>query len=155
LAAEIRRAVPDDAGDISGVILRALKETNARDYPPHVIAAVAANFSPERVLAQLARRQAYVAVVQGAIVGTASLDGDVIRSVYIDPVHQGKGIGAQLMDVLEALAREQSVGTLGVPSSITAEGFYRKRGYVFVRDEFHGEERTIIMKKDVRRGPSS
>jgi len=37
-----------------------------------------------------------------------------------------------------------------VPSSITAAGFYRKLGFVFVRDEFHGDERTIIMKKDIR-----
>jgi len=55
-----------------------------------------------------------------------------------------------LMDVLEDFAREQAVSTLSVPSSITAEGFYRKRGFAFIRDEFHGDERTIIMKKRYR-----
>jgi hypothetical protein len=35
-----------------------------------------------------------------------------------------------------------------VPLSITAEGFYRKLGFVFVREKFHGEERTIIIEKD-------
>ncbi|HLK83724.1 MAG TPA: GNAT family N-acetyltransferase [Xanthobacteraceae bacterium] len=54
-------------------------------------------------------RPAYVAVVDGAVVGAASLNGSVIRSIYVDPAHQGKGIGAQLMDVSEGLAREQSV----------------------------------------------
>lgn len=131
------------------MILRALRETNGRDYPPHVIAAVAENFSPEKVAAQLTTRQAYVAVIDGAVVGTASLNGSVLRSVYVDPAHQGKGIGAQLMDVLEGLARSQSVAILSVPSSITAEGFYQKRGFVSIRDEFHGDERTIIMRKDV------
>ena len=82
---EIRRAVPPDVEDISSVIVRALHETNRRDCPPHVIAAVAENFSPVRVAAQLTTRQAYVAVVDGAVVGTASLDGRVIRSVYVDP----------------------------------------------------------------------
>jgi GNAT superfamily N-acetyltransferase len=151
IAAEIRRALPSDAEEISRVIVRALHETNRRDYPAHVITAVAANFSPERVAEKLAARRAYVAIVDGAIVGTASLDGRVIRSVYVDPTYQGKGIGAGLMDVLEDLAREQAVSTLSVPSSITAEGFYRKLGFVFVRDEFHGDERTIIMKKDIGR----
>jgi N-acetylglutamate synthase-like GNAT family acetyltransferase len=126
-----------------------LHETNARDYPPHVISAVAANFSSQHVAAQLATRQAFVAVVDGAVVGIATLDGSVIRTVYVDPVYQGKGIGAQLLDLLEVLAREQSVTTLSVPSSITAEGFYRKRGFVSIRDHFHGDERTIIMKKNV------
>jgi GNAT superfamily N-acetyltransferase len=146
---EIRRALPSDAEEISRVIVRALDETNGPDYPPHVITAVAANFSPERVAEKLAARRAYVAIVDGAIAGTASLDGGVIRSVYVDPTYQGKGIGARLMNVLEGLAREQAVSTLSVPSSITAEGFYRKLGFVYVRDEFHGDEQTIIMKKDV------
>jgi GNAT superfamily N-acetyltransferase len=149
IAAEIRRALPPDAEEISRVIVRTLHETNGRDYPGHVIVAVAENFSQERVAEKLATRRVYVAIVDGAVVGTASLDGRVIRSVYVDPTYQGKGIGARLMDVLEGLAREQAVSTLSVPSSITAEGFYRKLGFVFVRDEFHGDERTIIMKKDI------
>lgn len=148
-AAEIRRALPSDAEEISRLVIRVLHETNGRDYPAHVISAVAENFSAERVTQQLAARRAYVVVVDGVIVGTASLDGRVIRSVYVDPTHQGKGIGARLMDVLESVAREQAVATLSVPSSITAEGFYRRLGFVFVRNQFNGDERTIIMKKDI------
>jgi GNAT superfamily N-acetyltransferase len=114
-----------------------------------VITAIAENFSTGRVAEKLAIRRAYVAIVDGAVIGTASLDGRVIRSVYVDPTYQRKGVGAQLIDVLVDLAREQAVSTLSVPSSITAEGFYRKLGFVFVRDEFHGDERTIIMKKGI------
>jgi len=149
IAAEIRRALPSDAEQISRAIVRALRETSGRDYPAHVIEAVAENFSPERVAEKFAVRRAYVAIVDGAVVGTASLDGRVIRCVYVDPTYQGKGIGTRLMDVLEGVAREQAVSTLSVPSSITAEGFYRSLGFVFVRDQFNGDERTIIMKKDI------
>jgi hypothetical protein len=53
------------------------------------------------------------------------------------------------MDAVEQLAQVQSVSTLTVPSSITAQRFYQKRGYVFVREKFHGDERTIVMKKDL------
>jgi GNAT superfamily N-acetyltransferase len=146
---EIRRAGPHDAEDISRVIVRALHETNRRHYPGHVISAIAGNYSPELIATRLTTRLTYVAVVDGAIVGTASLNGRDIRSVYVDPAYQGRGIGGQLMDVLEGLAREQSMTMLSVPSSITAEGFYQKRGFVAVRDEFHGDERTIIMTKDI------
>ena len=58
------------------------------------------------------------------IIGTASLQGSVVRTVFVDPDHQGKGIGARLMDVVESLARARSIATLSVPSSLTAQGFY-------------------------------
>jgi N-acetylglutamate synthase-like GNAT family acetyltransferase len=148
---EIRAATSADTNAISHTIVRALRETNARDYPAHVIAAVAENFSPERVAAQIAARQVYVAVIDGVVIGTASLHSRVVRSVYVDPQHQGKGVGARLMDTIEQLAREQTIDTLSVPASITAQAFYQQRGYVVVRDEFHGDERTIIMKKSLDR----
>jgi GNAT superfamily N-acetyltransferase len=154
-AVEVRRALPSDADDISRGIIRALRETNGRDYPAHVITAVAESFSPARVAEKLAARRAYVAVADGVIVGTASLEGCIIRGVYVDPTCQGKGIGGRLMDVLEGFARDQAGSTLVVPSSIAAEGFYRRRGFVCFRDEFHGNERTIIMKKEIGQAPRS
>jgi GNAT superfamily N-acetyltransferase len=145
----IRRAEMHDAEEISRTIVRAIRLTNAADYPPHVIAAVTGNFTPRHVLAHLANRHVFVAVVEGQIVGTASLQDRVVRSVYVDPDHQGTGIGRKLMDAVEELARYQSIASVAVPSSITAQGFYRKRGFIFVREEQHGDERTIVMKKDL------
>ncbi|WP_135005153.1 GNAT family N-acetyltransferase, partial [Pseudomonas savastanoi] len=81
------------------------------------------------------------------IIGTASLDGDVVRSVFVDPAYQGGGIGRQLMNVIHATAASAGVGALRVPSSITAEKFYATLGYQKIRDEFHGDERTIVMEK--------
>jgi predicted GNAT family N-acyltransferase len=52
------------------------------------------------------------------------------------------------MDVLENAANVQSVNTLSVQSSITAQPFYAKRGFKVVREAFYGEERTIVMSKD-------
>ena len=143
----IRRAEAHDADGISRTILRAIRITNAVDYPPHVIAAVAENFTPQHVLVHLANRQVFVAVVDSSVVGTASLHGRVVRSVYVDPDHQGTGIGGKLMDAVEELARNQSIDGVSVPSSITAQEFYRRRGFVVVRNEHHGDERTIVMKK--------
>jgi N-acetylglutamate synthase-like GNAT family acetyltransferase len=146
VATIIRRADEGDAEGISRTILRAIQITNAVDYPPHVIAAVIGHFTPQHVLAHLANRQVFVAVIDGKIVGTASLHGRVVRSVYVDPDNQGTGIGVKLMEAVEELARHQGLDGVSVPSSITEE-FYRRRGFVFVRNEHHGDERTIIMEK--------
>ena len=53
------------------------------------------------------------------------------------------------MDAVENAANAESEGILGVQSSITAQPFYAKRGFKVVREAFYGEERTIVMSKDI------
>jgi len=150
-AIEIRPATTDDAAAICRVAIRTLRESNARDYSADVIARLAAGFSPQRIAALIAGRPFYVAIAHGTIVGTANLDGAAARAVFVDPDHQGEGIGASLMAAIEDLARERSVAMLSVQSSITAEGFYKKLGYVAVGEKVSGTERTIMMEKRLAR----
>lgn len=149
-AIEIRSATVDDAEAICRVAIRALRETNARDYTPDVIERLVAGFSPPRIAAFIASRPFYVASAHGAVVGTANLDGATARAVFVDPDHQGLGIGAGLMTVIEDLACTRSVATMRVQSSTTAEGFYRKLGYVAVGEKLRGTEQTIMMEKHLR-----
>lgn len=144
---QIRLATAEDSAAISQVIIQSLRQSNAQDYAPEVIAQVEQSFSPEAVGALLSRRQVFVATLDHRVVATASLDGDVVRSVFVDPSHQGAGLGRQLMAMIETLAIEAKINVLRVPSSITAEGFYIKLGFRKVRDEFHGVERTIVMER--------
>jgi N-acetylglutamate synthase-like GNAT family acetyltransferase len=144
---EIRRATAADAETVYEIVLRALRETNARDYPASVIDRLVLTL-PEGVASKLEEWEAYVAVVDGRIVGTASLNGKTVRAVFVHPDYQGRSIGTKLMDVLENAANVQSVNTLSVQSSITAQPFYAKRGFKVVREAFYGEERTIVMSKD-------
>ncbi|MDN5598690.1 MAG: GNAT family acetyltransferase, partial [Pseudomonas sp.] len=85
MSTAVRLAQPSDAEGISHVILAALHSSNARDYPADVIARVASNFTPDAVLALLQRRVVLVATQDQLIVATASLDGNVVRSVFVNP----------------------------------------------------------------------
>lgn len=143
----IREVVITDAEDLSEVIIKTLRESNRNDYSAEIIDNVVKSFSPLNILELMVHRKIYVAIESGHIVGTASLDGEVVRSVYVLPSKQGNKIGLALMNHLENLARQSGLSSLSVPSSITAEGFYKNLGYVAIRDEYFGEERTIIMKK--------
>jgi N-acetylglutamate synthase-like GNAT family acetyltransferase len=143
----VRAACAADAEDISRVILRALRETNAKDYSPDVIARVEQSFSPAALANLMSQRKVFVATIEQQIVGTASLDGKVVRTLFVTPEMQGHGVGKLLMAVVERTAREDGVEVLAVPSSVTAEQFYLKLGFKAVRDSYHGEERTIVMER--------
>lgn len=149
MTADIRAAGDEDAGGIGLLIRKTIRISNAGDYPPAVIARVAKNFSESAVRAMLLRRRVLVAVEAGAVVGTAGLDGDVVRSVFVEPSRQGAGVGRGLMAAIETLAREAGAPRLLVPASLTAQGFYARLGYEVVREETHGEERTIVMAKSL------
>ena len=146
---QLRRGRVTDAPAISKAIIRALHQSNAADYSPDTIARVVESFSPEKIRALMAGRHVFVALLNGKLIGTASLQGSTAKTVFVHPDHQGKGVGASLMQVVEQAAIANGQSVLHVPSSITAEGFYRNLGFVAVRDEFHGEERTIIMQKPI------
>ena len=144
---QIRVATAADAEGISRLVIRTLRETNAQDYAPDIIDTFVSNHEPDRVASLIASRRTYVAIVHGTIIGTAGLQDSRVRTVFVDPDHQGNHIGARLMDAVESFARTISITTLSVASSVTAKGFYNKLGYSPVHEAVHGKARTIIMEK--------
>jgi predicted N-acetyltransferase YhbS len=144
---EIRLAREGEAEAISAVILSALRETNAKDYSQDIIARVERSFDPASVRRLVDNRTVFVAIRGEEVVGTASLDGAVVRTVFVSPSAQGQGVGTRLMAEIERTARINGIAVLAVPSSITAEPFYAKLGFKAVRDSYHGDERTITMER--------
>ena len=151
----IRRARPADAAQISALVQTTLRISNAQDYPPAVIDRVVENFSPAAIRNLLDQRCVMVASDDagdtggnsGDIIGTASLEGDVVRTMFVAPEEQGRGIGRGLMAAIEDLARDQGIPMLRVPASLTATAFYARLGYRAIREVEHGDERTVVMEK--------
>ena len=144
---QIRNASDSDAPAISKTIINALRESNARDYSSDIIDQVVQGFSVPAVLRMLTERQVLVATIDGHIVATASLQKNIIRSVFVDPQYHRRGIGRRLISTIESIALDAGLSLLNVPSSITAEGFYTSLGFRKIRDEYYQSERTIIMAK--------
>lgn len=143
---EIRCATTDDSEAVHEIVLRSLRETNARDYPASVIDRLILTL-PEKVASNLNTWHAFVAVVDGRVVGTAGLSGHTVTSVFVHPDYQRRGVATKLMGAIENAALAQSVRSLDVQSSITAQPFYAMWGFNIVREQFYGEERTIVMSK--------
>ena len=146
---QIRRALDSEVGAISGLVVQTLRLSNARDYPPEVIDRVAANFDAAGVRELMATREVFVALDGERVVATASLAGDVLRSVFVLPEMQGRGLGKALMKHLEGVARAAGVQQLRVPASLTAVPFYSALGYAVVREVVDGDERTLVMARQL------
>ena len=143
----VRHARENDSHEISAVILSALRETNAKDYTREIIERIERSFGPSSVVELIGKRTVFVATISSRVVGTASLDGSVVRTVFVAPDVQAQGIGKLLMAEIERTARERNIAKLAVPSSISAETFYERLGFKAVGESYYGEERTIIMER--------
>lgn len=145
----IRLATLADAEVISQIIVSALRQSNARDYPAEVIERIAANFEVAAVRILLAQRQVFVALHEGRPVATASLDGEVIRTLFVAPDMQRQGLGSALIRHIEQVAGSGGISRLSVPASLTAQGFYAELGYELVREVVADAERTLVMARNL------
>lgn len=112
-----------------------------------MIERVASNFDAADVRQLMASRQVFVLLDKARVVATASLAGDVVRSVFVLPGMQGCGLGKALMAHVESVARDAGVQRLLVPASLTAVSFYAALGYSVIREVVEGDERTQVMAR--------
>lgn len=84
-----------------------VENVNAKDYPASVINAVIKNFSTEQIAAKMKQRKIFVITEKNYIIGTASLEEDLVRTVFVLPRKQGKKAGSLLMLYLEEVARKK------------------------------------------------
>jgi len=87
------------------------------------------------------------------LVGMARIVGDsglvfYIQDVIVVPEHQGKGIGALLMDSVMAYVRAHASlnTTVGLMSARGEESFYQKYGFINRPSETLGSGMTIFWK---------
>ncbi len=125
----VRQFFPDDAERLSRLIVRNLQLVNIRDYSPQVIEALIPSHTPERIQDLACNGYTLVGVDGDLIVGTASLDGDRVRNVFVAVEKHGNGVGRKLMAAIEAYALDHRLRRIYLLSGLTAEGFYRKLGY--------------------------
>lgn len=76
-----------------------------------------------------------VARLGGEIVGFADLDGNYLDRLYVHRDFQRRGVAKALVSALEELAKAQGETRMTVHASITARGFFEKRGWQVVKEQ--------------------
>jgi GNAT superfamily N-acetyltransferase len=133
-AAEIRRSLPADAGPLSALIRRCLREVNIRDSSPEIIEGMCAHYSPATIQHLAAERDMFAATHDGEVMGTVSRQRNLVFTLYVSPDFTGHGTGRALMAHVEQLAANDGYTFMETCASIRAHGFYRRLGYIDVRE---------------------
>lgn len=150
----IRRALAQDAEQLGVLASHVFLDTYGPQGVNRALAGeVLGRFGPERMAQRLSipKARALVAEAQGWMVGFADLNlraegpgvagGEVLR-LYVHPRHQGRGLGAGLLQAAEQLLREEGEHTCWLTAwegNARALGFYPRQGYAEV-----GESEYVI-----------
>lgn len=126
---QVRRLTPQDAETLSRMIIQNLRQVTIHEYSEDAVDLLVAHFTPSKLLEDSASQFTLVGVLDGNLVGTASLRQDRVRSVFVDAARHRCGIGKTLMLSLEAEARRRAIPKLTLMSAPSACAFYQKLGY--------------------------
>ncbi len=150
---QIRWFEPSDAKAVSNLIRTTMRISNAADYSMERLQLLIDYFSPEKVEQLSHERDCLVAEEEGEIVGTAALEGNELVTFFVDPQHQGRGIGSALLKEIEAIALHHGRRELKVDASLTGIGFYERHGYERTGHILEGTAGPqISMRKQLRSG---
>ena len=146
----IRKFQQKDAKEVSDLIRKTLKQVNRKDYSNEVIENLCEIYSPKNIINSSHKKQIFIAVINSQIVGTASLENNVIKGVFVDPEFHDRKIGTKLMKKIEELAKSKGIKKLILPSSITAKSFYKKMGYKKIKEIIDKKcGKVILMEKNI------
>ena len=147
----VRRFRPEDAGEVSDLIIRTLREINIRDYTPEYIEETAAQMQPEKIIARASWTHFYVLLGENSIVGCGAIgpywgkeDESSFFTIFVLPEYQGKGVGRKIIETLEADEYYLRAKRVEIPASITACAFYRKFGYDYKDGVMEPDEEGLI-----------
>ena len=122
-----------DAEKISQLIIQNLRQVNIQYYSKEVIGALVPFYTSEKIIERSNHQLTLVCALENDLVGTASLDFDRVRNVFVDLGRHRSGIGKKLMGAIETHAQEQHLKKMHLLSGLSACGFYEKLGYKVVK----------------------
>ena len=127
---EVRGFAPGDAGAVYAVIQDAILEGGAADYAAPARSAWAGRIPSAAILAErLSGQDAVVSLVDAAVTGVMSRQGDLIDLAYVAPAHMGRGLAARMHAVLIGRARAEGVARLHTHASHSARPFFARQGW--------------------------
>ena len=131
----IRPIYPPDAKTVIEVHHAAVRKTASKNYPTDILEQWAPLPVTDETVTKFIENAdgevRFLAEQDGKIVGMAAIVPSKceLRACYVAPEAGGRGIGTALLHELEKEADRRGLPFLQMDSSLTAEAFYKARGY--------------------------
>ena len=143
------------AQEVSAIICRNIREINSKHYDDDFINILLNDFTPQRVLEKSETQYIFVAMEEGAIVGTGALENKGTSSephyycvaMFVLPEQHGKGIGSIILQKVEEQTRTLGATKLQLRAARGAHDFYRKAGYVCPQGAEYDIYGNLLMEK--------
>lgn len=150
---KFRQFRSDDLDLVKVLIDRTIDVSYAADYPERARAFFKAYHSLDNITSDARSGLTLVVEDGSAIVATVTLKGSSVLRMFVLPEHQGRGLGKELMMLLEAGAQRVGQLHLELDSSLGARSFYEQLGFMVVEEAFHdlGEGQQLRYFKMVKR----
>jgi putative acetyltransferase len=127
---QLRPYLAADAPALAAIFQASIEELAAEDYSDAQLSAWgAAAYDVDAFAHRLSGALTIVATIEAEPVGFASLVGDRIDMLYVDPAAASQGVGSRLLEALEKLAANRGVTTFSVDASDNAQPFFQRRGF--------------------------
>lgn len=148
----VRKMVESDLVQVSTVVQRSMLPSLSL-LSAEIIKQKLDRNSPDRFLVGRETVEYFVAEQENKILGVVGLDSEEIRTFYVDPLYQGKGIGRLLYNKLIELVGERKIKELIVRSSPVAEPVYKALGFepvekIWKTQDDGSKSFTILMRQD-------
>jgi N-acetylglutamate synthase-like GNAT family acetyltransferase len=132
----IRRFKESDAEEVSALVIKTVRISNAKDYTAELMEEVVNSMQPQNILERASWTHFYVVEDNGQIIGCGAIgpywgkeDESSLFTIFVLPEYQGKGVGRLIIETLEKDEYFLRARRIEIPASITACQFYRKFGY--------------------------
>jgi putative acetyltransferase len=124
-----RLATLADAGRLFELRRQAIVALAPKDMSVAEAKTWAATLTVEGMKRKVRELEVWVAQVNGTVVGWGAIHGDRLEGLYTDPAFIGRGVGTELLGLLETLMQARGIPAVMAEASVNAEEFYRRRGY--------------------------
>jgi GNAT superfamily N-acetyltransferase len=115
----------------SQMIQRTIRISQKSIYKPELLEKCCQNFNFEKFSAKTKEVEFFIALDTAIkkTVGIIGLKDNELKTFFVDPDYQGKGVGRRLYSKLELVVRERKIEKLILFGSPLGEPIYRKFGF--------------------------
>ncbi len=129
----VRKFQKGDALQVSSLIHRSQRVTLSKCYSKRVTKEFCKINSPKDILRKAEDRQLFVAEEKKRILGVIGIKENELKTFFVDPKHQGRGVGRNLYERFKKEALKNGHKQVFLHATFYAVPIYQKFGFTRIR----------------------